>query len=74
MNVHFEATLIASHEGTVVLEPDEAAEYQALGNAEDRYEWLKNFVSEVVFDGDFEGDREVGDGAFWYVDDDEADR
>jgi hypothetical protein len=74
VKVHFEATLSAYHEGCEVMEPDEAAEFAALTTDEERHKWLRKFVHDLVYDGDHEVHREVEDGAFWYVEDDDGER
>ncbi len=71
MKIRFEATETTHHEGVADLLEEEAAEYRALASDDERTEWLRTMVQDLVNAGDHEDDSELEDGWFAYVDEDD---
>lgn len=71
MKIHFEATESRHHEGSETLLQDEAAAYRALTTDEERTEWLRRIVVDLVGAGDHEEESQVEDGWHAYIEEDE---
>ncbi len=70
MKIRFEANELIEHEGSEDLQPEEIAEWLACTTEEERTEWLRRMVVDLVQAGDHEMNAEVEDGWTAYVEDD----